>query len=154
MKMYAIRELRPEEAVGAASLIAKVFGKFVASDFSENGVRHFHEFITPEGMRKRLAENSIILVACHDERIVGVVEIRDCAHIALLFTSEDWHGRGIARKLLDAAIERCLEKMEVPKVTVNSSSYAIPVYKKLGFTISGREQTVNGIRFTPMSKYL
>ena len=35
-------------------------------------------------------------------------------------------------------------------ITVNSSPYAVDVYKKLGFVIEEDEQTVDGIRFTKM----
>ena len=37
--------------------------------------------------------------------------------------------------------------------TVNSSSYAVDIYIHLGFEEVDQEQTVNGIRFTPM-KYV
>ena len=35
-------------------------------------------------------------------------------------------------------------------ITLNSSPYGLPFYKALGFTSKDSEQTVNGIRFTPM----
>jgi predicted GNAT family N-acyltransferase len=35
-------------------------------------------------------------------------------------------------------------------ITVNSSPYGVPFYHALGFEDSDKEQTVNGIRFTPM----
>ena len=35
-------------------------------------------------------------------------------------------------------------------VTLNSSPYGLPFYEALGFVPTGKEQTVNGIRFTPM----
>ena len=34
--------------------------------------------------------------------------------------------------------------------TVHSSPYAVEVYRHLGFAATGPEQTVNGLRFTPM----
>lgn len=39
-------------------------------------------------------------------------------------------------------------------MTVNSSPYAVPVYEKLGFHATGSEQTVNGLRFTPMERVM
>jgi predicted GNAT family N-acyltransferase len=35
-------------------------------------------------------------------------------------------------------------------LTVNSSPYAVPVYAKLGFVPTDREQVQSGIRYTPM----
>ena len=39
---------------------------------------------------------------------------------------------------------------EKPEFTVNSSPYAVKIYEHLGFVPTDNEQTVNGIRFTPM----
>ncbi|MBU9737013.1 GNAT family N-acetyltransferase [Diplocloster agilis] len=33
---------------------------------------------------------------------------------------------------------------------LNSSPYAVPIYKKLGFRNTDTEQLMNGIRYTPM----
>ena len=35
-------------------------------------------------------------------------------------------------------------------ITLNSSPYGLPFYQALGFLSTDQEQTVNGIRFTPM----
>jgi len=35
-------------------------------------------------------------------------------------------------------------------ITVNSSRYAIPIYKKLGFEKIDEEKEKDGIKFTPM----
>jgi len=57
------------------------------------------------------------------------------------------HQKGIGRKLFEYA----LEKSTGNKITVNSSPYAVEVYKKLGFVPNSGEQVVDGIRFTPMT---
>ena len=36
-------------------------------------------------------------------------------------------------------------------MTVNSSPYAVGIYRKLGFKAVDDEQSVNGLRFTPMT---
>lgn len=36
------------------------------------------------------------------------------------------------------------------KITVNSAPFAIDFYHKIGFKDTGKEQTVDGIRFLPM----
>ena len=35
-------------------------------------------------------------------------------------------------------------------ITVNSSPYAVPVYRKLGFVETDTEQLADGMRYTPM----
>lgn len=44
-----------------------------------------------------------------------------------------------------------MKECHADKMTVNSSSYAISIYHKLGFYDSDKEQVVNGLRFTPMT---
>lgn len=39
-------------------------------------------------------------------------------------------------------------------ITVNSSSYAVPIYHKLGFGYTDVEQLTDGIRYTPMKAFL
>ena len=50
-------------------------------------------------------------------------------HISLFFIREAYHRKGIGRRLFDAFIE----ESSVPEMTVNSSTYAVPFYKSLGF---------------------
>lgn len=45
----------------------------------------------------------------------------------------------------------CKRQNEISHITVNASPYAIEAYHHLGFVDTAKEQTVNGIRFTPMS---
>ena len=67
-------------------------------------------------------------------------------HIALFFVNGAHHRRGIGKRLFQAALSDC----PADRMTVNSSPYAVPVYHRLGFSDISAEQTVSGIRFTPM----
>ena len=63
-----------------------------------------------------------------------------------MFVNEQYHRKGIARRLLNMMIEQ----FNLSEITVKSSRYAVEIYRKLGFIETDREQTVNGIRFIPM----
>jgi GNAT superfamily N-acetyltransferase len=153
MEDFTVRTLKPEEAAEVTNLITAVFDTFIAPDYTPAGIQHFYEFITPEAITQRIGENSFVLVACYSGRIIGVIAMRGYSHIALLFTSRDWHGKGVATKLLEAATQKCRKtRPDVKQFTVNASTYAISFYERFGFTIQGPEQNLNGIRFTPMSK--
>ena len=67
-------------------------------------------------------------------------------HICFFFVKGSYHRRGIGTKLF----LHLLGDTPSGEVTVNSSPFGLPFYKSLGFAAAGREQTVNGIRFTPM----
>ena len=36
------------------------------------------------------------------------------------------------------------------EITVNAAPYGVKIYKRLGFIPTDKEQTVDGLRFTPM----
>ena len=57
-----------------------------------------------------------------------------------------YHRRGIGNKLFDAMRRYYAH----PVFTVNSSPYAVEVYRHLGFVPTDEEQSADGLRFTPM----
>ena len=82
--------------------------------------------------------------------MAGMIEIRGGDHIALFFVER--RGEGISRGLLDLALEECRRrKRDLTQVTVNSSLFAEPIYRRMGFESSGGPHMVNGILFVPMT---
>jgi predicted GNAT family N-acyltransferase len=71
-------------------------------------------------------------------------------HICLLFVKKEFPRRGIAKRLFYTVLVRCKSEKSINTITVNSSPYAVEVYHRLGFVDTEKEQTVNGMRFTPM----
>lgn len=82
-----------------------------------------------------------------DGELAGVIATRNRTHICLLFVKKEFHMRGIAKNLFETVEENCKDQ----PITVNSSRYALDVYHRLGFVDTDKEQTVNGIVFTPMT---
>ena len=62
------------------------------------------------------------------------------------FVDAAYHRRGIGRRLLEAMRRDYTRQV----FTVNSSPYAVEVYRHLEFVPTSGEQTVDGLRFTPM----
>jgi len=55
------------------------------------------------------------------------------------------------KELLNQAIQICQGYEPQPaEISVNSSSFAVPIYEKLGFHRIGERQVRNGIGFIPM----
>ena len=143
MENIIIREMNKNEIDVVRKLVLDTFIEFEASDYSEEGIQSFKDFIFDDEKFLNLKINVIEI----DDKIVSMIAIRNRNHIALLFTNRDFHKKGLARKLFND-FKSSLKDGD--KITVNSSPYAVEVYKKLGFEIIEPEQTVDGIRFTKM----
>lgn len=145
-----IRRMRRGEVVEVIELVRKVFLQFEAPDYTVEGVEEFFRYANPEALLTRAA-NHLVLVCLVEERIAGMIEIRNHAHISLLFVGPAYQQRGLARRVLERAIAICRrDKPDFSGLTVNSSPYAVPIYRKLGFQETSPECSLNGIRFIPM----
>ena len=103
-------------------------------------------------MAERLSQGEMRFWGCYQNNaLAGVIALRSGQHISLLFVRERFHRLGIARKLMDVAVDAVIsEGPRIRAVTVNSSPYAVGFYKKVGFVPLGPEQKADGIRFTSM----
>ena len=150
-----IMRLKVSELDEVITMIQAVFDSYVAPDCSVDGIRVFKDFIKPEEMQGRIDGGSLVLVARFQAELAGVIEIRVGDHIALLFTAARFQRQGIAGKLLQTALDSWREtRTDLQKITVNSSPYAVAVYRRLGFSPITIEQNKYGVRFTPMMKIL
>lgn len=149
-----VRLLREGETKAALGLIWRVFCEFEAPEYSEEGINEFKSFIEYDSFIAKLKAGTIITWGCFEnDTLLGVIAVRDISHISLLFVEKDYHRRGIATQLFLAVKKHC-ENLGAKKITVNSSPYAREAYRQLGFTDTGSEQTVNGIRFISMEYLL
>ena len=142
-KQYLIRPLRSEETEAALSLAWKVFCEFESPDYASEGTEEFRKCLNDDAYLASLRYYG----AFDGERLVGLLAIREQKrHICFFFVDGKYHRRGIGTKLF----KRMREDFPSQSVTLNSSPYGLSFYKALGFTATDSEQTVNGIRFTPM----
>lgn len=146
------RPMQPGEEGAVVALVARVYGAYVAPQYSEEGNEEFYRYLQADRLAERALSSHSTLVAVVNGEIVGAIEVRQCDHVSLLFVDGRFQGRGISRELLRRALTPCREERpEVDEITVNSSPNAVAVYERLGFRPVGEERTVNGIRFTPMA---
>ena len=144
-------EMKEEELKETLELVKRVFDEFEAPDYTGEGVTNFYKFIAYDSILEQLKNNFKIFVAKAEDKIIGMVCIRDCSHIAMLFVDKKYHKKGIGTELMNIAKNYCKEKNgDNYKITVNSALFAIDFYHKIGFKDTGKEQTVDGIRFLPM----
>jgi GNAT superfamily N-acetyltransferase len=155
MEEIIFREVQPGEEGKICQLILDCFDEFVAPDYGNEGVMEFKRYVNPISMKARLEYGHFVLIAVSGEILKGVIEVRLNNHIALLFVKKEYQRGGIAKKLLELAIEKCrLTKHDLDFIEVNSSLYAEKIYERFGYTKLNIEQLVNGIRFIPMKLQL
>ncbi|WP_394138684.1 GNAT family N-acetyltransferase [Cytobacillus oceanisediminis] len=148
-------ELQKMEIRNALDIVWKVFLEFEAPDYSEQGIEEFSKFISYDSIITKLGEGELHFWGCKvNDKLVGVIATRSINHICLLFVKKEYQRRGIARALFELVKEICRKHKHIGCITVNSSPYGVEVYHRLGFEDTDQEQTVNGIRFTPMSYLL
>ncbi len=137
-----IRKLRISELAAATELIIKVFMEFEAPDYSKDGVATFKQFL-----KGTVKDDTLIFYGEFlDEELRGVMALSKGSHISMMFVKKEHHRKGIAKALFNYIKEHSKNE----RITVNSSPYAIEVYKRLGFTPTDTEKETNGIRYTPM----
>ncbi|MET0018350.1 GNAT family N-acetyltransferase [Oscillibacter sp.] len=138
-----IRELAKEEYGAALDLAWEVFGEFEVPDYTPQGAQAFYASIHDPDYLARLR----IYGAFEGNTLIGVLATRNGgAHIALFFVRGAYHRQGVGRRLFF----RACQENSAGQMTVNSSPYAVEVYRRLGFCETGAKQTTDGIRYTPM----
>ena len=149
--LITYRAIEPGEEKKVSELVLESFGEFIRHEYSQEGIDEFRRYAQPEALEQRSRADHCVLVATLKDRIAGVIEIRQHDHISFLFVNKRLQRKGIAKDLLQKALEVMrTAKPDLERVTVNSSRYGVPVYEKLGFHQTGPERTVNGIAFVPM----
>ena len=145
-KRILVRMLSSEERSTALDLAWRVFSEYESPDYSEEGTeefwkcRHDEEYLA--GME--------YYGAFDGESLIGLVGIcTDRKHICFFFVDGEYHRQGIGTRLF----KKVLEDYPNQTITLNSSPYGVPFYHALGFEDADKEQTVNGIRFTPMKYF-
>lgn len=139
-----------------SDMVWEVFMEFEAPDYSEEGLETFRAFIAPQRLRNEIENNGFKIFCCFDGDIpIGAIALRKASHVSLLFVKSSYHKRGIARKLMEMAIEEIVkERPGASELTVNSSPYAVEIYKRLGFAPTDKMQEMDGLIFMPMKKYI
>lgn len=150
-----IKHLSEAEINEYIALVLNVYNKFVAPDYSEEGNNTFYNYLTYDAVFKRYKSGNIMLVAKNKDEISGVLEVRGNDHISLFFVKRKYMHMGIGKMLFAYYLnELKVEKCEVEKITVNSSPYAVEIYKKMGFVEISSLQEKDGIKFIEMSSQI
>jgi len=151
---YPIRWAKAEEWEPAMKMIWRTFLKFEASDYSDEGIRNFLDFITDEKLFHAFLRGDYqMMVALDKGKIVGAASVRNRNHLSLLFVDEAYHKKGIGRRLLDRFCTYLEQEMGENYMSVKAAPYAVGFYLKIGFRPVSPEEEIGGIRVTSMERH-
>ena len=147
-----IEELTIDEVNIVSNMVDNIFDEFVGKDYSVEGKNTFKDYIKPENIIKRFIDkSSIFFTAKSDNKIIGMMEIKNKDHISLFFVQKEFHGKGIGKYLFRHYLKKTQEEnFGIKTITVNSSFYAEKIYSKLGFKKTNGIQEKEGIKYIPM----
>lgn len=141
-----IREANSDDAKPISDLVISLTDYF--SIDHDKDAAAFFETLTPESTADRLKADMFCYYVAEDNnnKLCGVIGLRDDSHIYHLFVSKRAHGQGIGRILYNYVKTLSTQS----HLTVNSSPYAVPFYQRLGFVATEEEQTKDGLLYLPM----
>lgn len=149
-----IKVIQPNDAPAlkeGLKLVRDVFWDFEAPDYSDEGILEFEDYIEFGRIQAELAAHRLLMWGAFVKgRVYGVLAVRPPCHISLLFVDKRVHRKGVGRALVQVMAGYFAEVGGCRAVTVHSSPFAVEAYTRYGFVPTGPEQTVNGLRFTPM----
>ena len=145
-----IRKATPDDSGQISKLLCELTAKFVAKEFSAYGRQLLLDSMKPDVIAKNIQSGYRYHIAEIDGQLVGVVAVRDNSHLFHFFVAEQYQRRGIAKQLWNTAMRVCVDEGNPGEYTVNSSRYALDVYKTLGFVTDTTAQEKDGVVFYPM----
>jgi N-acetylglutamate synthase-like GNAT family acetyltransferase len=145
-----IRKATTSDSQRISELISRNAQSLLQDDFENDGLDFFLNTVNHRAIKDYMEQGFPYLVAQSDKNIVGVIAMKDCSHMFHLFVDKAYHKKGIAKKLWQAIFDHSLKNGNSGVFTLNSTSYALPVYERWGFSTTDKEQSRHGIRYTPM----
>lgn len=145
-----IRPLIADDIPAVAHLMRALSTEFIVNESSSAAASTFVRENDENGLRGFVDAGVRYHVAERDGRIVGFIAVRDQTHLFHMFVDKRHHRQGIARALWSVARQAAIEAGNRGVFTVNSSNYALPVYKALGFVQTESMQFKHGLYYNPM----
>ena len=145
-----IREATICDAAEISVLIRPLAEKYIACDFSPDGAQNLLTSMETKAIEGYFKSGFRYHVAEEHNVLAGVVGVRDSRHLYHLFVADEFQGGGLARKLWRIALDTCRQAGNTGEFTVNSSKFAVELYRTFGFVESGPPATKNGVTSVPM----
>lgn len=140
-----IRILRGHEIKMANQFIKDVFLQCLSFNYSSKGIQEFMNTFDDENILSLMKSKHLMMIGAIDDKLVGVIGVRDLKHIQCLFVDSQYQRQGIGTQLLNYA-----KNLMYGKVSVHADLSAKDFYLHNGFVVSGKVEEIQGISFVPM----
>lgn len=140
-----IRILRGHEIKMANQFIKDVFLQCLSFNYSSKGIQEFMNTFDDENILSLMKSKHLMMIGAIDDKLVGVIGVRDLKHIQCLFVDSQYQRQGIGTQLLNYA-----KNLMYGQVSVYADLSAKDFYLHNGFVVSGKVEEIQGISFVPM----
>jgi len=145
-----VQKAKASDAIEISQLILGVAHYFTL-DPNGAGAERFFASMSSKAIETYITNPDFDYYTCRiNGELAGVVCARDGTHLFHLFVAPKYQRLGIAKHLWSHIKESRFNRSGVNEITVNSTPYAVPVYKKLGFIEADTKVERDGIAFVPM----
>jgi len=146
MPLFKLSAAKLDDAQAINKLIIPLVEEFISHEYTEQGNVFVLSSMSEENIRVNIDKGFEYFIAKDDQRVVGVLAIKESNHLYHCFVDKNYHRQKIGEQLWNY----WLSDAKAEEVTVNSSKYAIKFYESLGFIYSGEVFEKNGIVSYPM----
>lgn len=129
-----VRPTMPNDAPIISELVQASFREFVAPDWKPEAHSHFMVHSSPARFARLIENAAFTAVALAGKEVVGFILLSSPAKLDFLFIHKMSVRQGIGSLLWEGARNHIeVNFPDVRTVDLNSSPYAVPAYKSLGF---------------------
>lgn len=145
-----IRAAVPDDALAISTLLIELTARYIAHELSPEGAKRLLGSMEETAIRRYMASGYRYHVAEAHGELAGVISVRNNQHLYHLFVAEPFQGQGLARALWLTAKSASVEAGNPGVFTVNSSRFAVGMYKNFGFIGHGEMVDQSGVIHIPM----
>lgn len=150
MRNIIVKHAEAKDWEAAIAVVWVTFQQIASQVSSKEAAEAFRDGLTSTQLYIEFLQGRYpLFCAYYGEKIVGVLALKNMAHISLLFVRKEFQGKGIGTRLLRKCREYC-GRNGCFELTVNAIPTGVPFYMAKGFTPFEEERLENGLRYTPM----
>lgn len=143
---FSTRRAVESDALAVSELIVGL-SEYFASDSVTQISQKFWDSVSVKAVADRITSSDFYCLVAEDSNgLSGFVAFRNPSHLFHLFVAAHAQSCGLGKLLW----QKVLDHSACSEISVNSSVFAVPFYRRLGFTRVGPDKSEDGISYIPM----